>query len=97
MAAHAAGWAVNEHEVTQRGRLHRKRSQCAQILDVLEDGGWHTTAEILGIVPSVVHSRIAELRRKGYVIEHACDGPGADGNRYRLVPRDTLFPLDEAV
>jgi hypothetical protein len=36
-------------------------------------------------VPSIVHSRIAELRKRGYIIEHERVGPGASGSRYRLL------------
>jgi hypothetical protein len=62
-------------------------SQCLKILNVLEDGDWHTTSEILRAVPSIVHSRIAELRKRGYIIEHETTGTGANGSRYRLVER----------
>lgn len=62
-------------------------SQCEKIMRVLEDGEWHTTSEILRAVPSIVHSRIAELRKRGYIIEHERTGSGAQGSRYRLVER----------
>lgn len=65
-------------------RPHRF-SQSAKILTLLEDGRWHTTAEILRAVPSVVHSRIADLRKFGWLIEHDTTGMGAEGSRYRLV------------
>jgi hypothetical protein len=48
-------------------------------------GTWITTAEILRDVPSIVHSRIADLRKRGYLIEHRTTGVGAAGSEYRLV------------
>jgi hypothetical protein len=61
-------------------------SQCARILAVLEDGNWHTTAEIHQRVGGcVLHSRIAELRARGFAIEHETTGQGASGSRYRLL------------
>lgn len=67
-------------------------SQAARILAVLSDGYWHTNAEIHRKVGGcVLHSRIAELRKRGYVIEHVTTGSGATGSRYRLLdePADT--------
>lgn len=64
-------------------RPHRL-SQASRILTLLEDGRWHTTAEILRVVPSIVHSRISDLRKHGYLIEHDTTGSGAEGSRYRL-------------
>jgi hypothetical protein len=68
-----------------RPRKPARFSQCEKILRVLEDGEWHSTAEVLQQVPSIVHSRIAELRKRGYIIEHERVGPGASGSRYRLL------------
>lgn len=65
-------------------RPHRY-SQCSKLLRILEDGRWHTTAELLRLVPCIVHSRIAELRKYGYTVEHDRTGVGAEGSRYRLV------------
>jgi hypothetical protein len=48
-------------------------------------GTWITTAEILRDVPSIVHSRIADLRKRGYTIQHRTTGVGAAGSEYRLV------------
>jgi hypothetical protein len=75
--------AVAERQA--RPRKPARFSQCEKILRVLEDGEWHSTAEVLQQVPSIVHSRIAELRKRGYIIEHETTGPGASGSRYRLV------------
>ena len=63
-------------------------SQTARLLDWLSDGEWWTTSELLYRVPCIVHSRIAELRKQGYRIEHETTGPGASGSRYRLVQFD---------
>lgn len=60
-------------------------SQCDRIAALLADGEWWTTRDLLREVPSIVHSRIAELRARGYEIEHERVGPGAAGSRYRLV------------
>ena len=63
----------------------RPNSQAARILTLLRERP-HTTSEILREVPSIVHSRIAQLRELGYVI--ACDrtkGYGAGAFRYTLL------------
>lgn len=69
-----------------RGTRSRRRSQLDRVLEILADGKWHTTAEILRLVPCVLHSRIAEARARGLNVE--CDhtaGVGAESYRYRLV------------
>lgn len=62
-------------------------THCDRLLEELSDGEWHphTSLYRLGMI---VHSRVADLRRKGYVIETERDG---DLHLYRLVGR-----LDEA-
>lgn len=57
-----------------------KRSQAQRILDVLADGREHSHHEFYGWC--VLHSRIAELRRRGHEIEVRRDG---DLYLYRLV------------
>jgi hypothetical protein len=47
-------------------------------------GGWVSTSELLRDVPSIVHSRIADLRKRGHDIQHKTTGPGAAGSWYRL-------------
>lgn len=74
-----------------RWRPHRY-SQCGKILRCLEQGGWWTTAELLHEVPAVIHSRIAELRKHGYTIEHRRTGQGANGSEYRLALDATVAP-----
>ena len=59
-------------------------SQSYKLLRILEDGHWHTTRDLLREVPCIVHSRISELRKRGYEIEHETTGVGAAGSRYRL-------------
>lgn len=72
-------------------------SQCARILAVLEDGEWHTTAEIHQRVGGcVLHSRIAELRTRGFAIEHETTGPGAAGSRYRLLDEPAEGSLESS-
>lgn len=61
-----------------------KRSQTQQLLDLLSDGSWWSCAELLREVPCIVHSRINDLRGKGYRIEHETRGAGASGSFYRL-------------
>jgi hypothetical protein len=52
---------------------------------VLRDGRWHTAAEIHQLAGfSRLNSRISELRKRGYEIEHETTGVGAAGSRYRL-------------
>jgi hypothetical protein len=60
-------------------------SQCDRVLELLADGEWWTTRELLREVPCVVHSRVAELRKRGLEIEHETVGAGAAGSRYRLL------------
>lgn len=68
-------------------------TDCEFILDVLGDGEEHTLAELLSRSMDergcglTVHSRVAQLRTRGHVIEHATV-KGADrghGHTYRLV------------
>ena len=56
-------------------------SQCDRILDVLADGREHNHHEFYGWC--VLHSRVAELRKRGYRIEQRRDG---DLYLYRLIP-----------
>lgn len=60
-------------------------SQSAQILDVLAHGGWVTSQDLHRRVFCVLHSRVAALRKRGYVIEHRGEGFGAELHEYRLV------------
>jgi len=59
-------------------------TQTGRLLALLELGGWWSTRDLLSEVPSVVHSRISDLRAKGYDIEHKTTGEGAPGSFYRL-------------
>lgn len=67
-------------------------SQSSKLLRILEDGDWHTTRDLLRDVPCIVHSRIAELRKRGYTIEHETVGVGAEGSRYRLISDEASAP-----
>jgi len=60
-------------------------TQCERILALLADGKWHLAAEVYRL-GCIAHSRIAELRSRGHVIEcERCDGEGAAAYRYRLL------------
>jgi len=59
-------------------------SQAGRILALLEQGGWWSTSDLLKAVPAITHSRIADLRKAGYVIEQKTVGPGAQGSLYRI-------------
>ena len=62
-------------------------SHCDRILHALRDGHWHTTAQLYRDVgPCILHSRIADLRRKGHNVQgrHVPGRTGADGYQYRL-------------
>lgn len=62
-----------------------KHSQCDRILALLRTGP-KTTRQILDVVPSIVHSRIANLREKGYEISCTrTKGEGAGGFLYTLL------------
>lgn len=65
-------------------------SHNAQLRAVLSDGLWHTSSELHRRVFCVLHSRIAEMRRQGYVIEHRGSGAGADRHEYRLVSTERV-------
>ena len=60
-----------------------------RLLDRLSDGRWHSAAELYFELNVMVHSRVADLRRRGYVVE--CERipgeRGARAYRYRLLPK----------
>lgn len=70
----------------------RQRTDCDFLLEVLSDGGWHSTSEILrrSFVERghgmTVHSRVSDLRKKrGLEVEHRrAAGERADAFQYRL-------------
>lgn len=68
------------------GQRRPRVTQGAQLLDLLADGRWHTTASILRVVPCILHSRVAEIDKRGqHRIEHRGAGGGAENHSYRLV------------
>lgn len=76
----------------------RPQSQAARILRALSDGRWHSSAAIHRKVGTTrLNSRISELRKRGYEIEHErVKGRGPFGHRYRLatpLPRAELSRL----
>lgn len=65
-------------------------SQCWRLLEILEDGKWHSSRELIFRVPCVLHSRIVELRERGerlgtFRIEHRGEGGGAENHEYRYI------------
>jgi hypothetical protein len=52
-------------------------THCGRILELLSDGRWHNHHELYAL-NVVAHSRIAELRERGHVIDHR-RVVGADG------------------
>lgn len=56
-------------------------THCERLLAVLSDGREHDHHELYGL-GMIVHSRVADLRKRGHVIEHRRDG---DLSVYRLV------------
>ncbi len=60
-------------------------SQNARLRAVLADGEWHRSDELHRKVFCLVHSRIAEMRRQGYRIEHKGGGAGAANHYYRWI------------
>lgn len=70
-------------------------SHCQRILEALRDGQWHTThALYIEVGPCILHSRIADLRRKGHNVQgrHVPGKTGADGYQYRLQPTAAAPP-----
>lgn len=66
-------------------RRPSRLSQSGKLLALLErDRRWWSTAELLREVPCIVHSRVAEIRKYGWNVEHRTTGPGARGSEYRL-------------
>jgi hypothetical protein len=65
----------------------KPETHCGRVLAALSDGKWHTTRSLYREAgPLILHSRIADLRRKGYRIEceHiAGKGSGAGAYRYQ--------------
>ena len=70
-------------------------SHCQKILDALRDGQWHTTAQLYrDCGPMILHSRISDLRHKGFDVEgrHVPGMTGADGYEYRLAEATKVRP-----
>ena len=59
---------------------------CERVRLALADGQWHTARELYSSTFTVVHSRISDLRRKGYTIEcRRTSGSDARSYQYRLI------------
>jgi hypothetical protein len=68
----------------------RRPTQEERIMEILADGEWHSSHELHRRVFCVLHSRVANLRRKGresgsYDLQHKGGGAGTDVHWYRLV------------
>lgn len=64
----------------------KRPTHCQRVYDLLSDGQWHTHHEgyALGVI---LHSRVADLRKKGHTIEHRRNG---DVSEYRLLPESSV-------
>jgi len=72
-------------------------SGCNRILEALRDGEWHTSADLYRQCGHLIlHSRISDLRHKGYVVEgrNVPGKSGVDGYQYRLVANEVRQPVD---
>src|SRR4051812_11424509 len=75
------------------GKNAAKRTHCELLIDLLRDGRWHSTSELLRSTMELtgegmtVHSRVSQLRGRGVVIQHRHVGgeEGARAHEYRLV------------
>jgi hypothetical protein len=69
----------------------RRASQCDKVLARLEDsaGAWVSLPELVRVSGAyAVHSRVSDLRRRGYSIEQASEHrDGLVHSSYRLVDR----------
>jgi hypothetical protein len=72
------------------------------VLSVLSDGHWHSLNDVLresfaergcGLT---LHSRVADLRKQGHVIEWRKVGPRGAGSQYRLVVPERQLSLEDA-
>ena len=75
-------------------------SQNSRILRVLGDEHWHTTANLYRKCGGMIlHSRISELRKHGFEIDHEVipGKSGALGHRYRLLNSPSPADLDAIV
>jgi hypothetical protein len=63
-----------------------------RVLQLLTDGRWHSSAEIEKACEVTCHSRLADLRRDGHVIEKRRNSNATGRHMYswRLVPQSAL-------
>jgi hypothetical protein len=78
----------------------RSQTDCEFLLSVLDDESWHSTSELLRRsiedrgFGMTVHSRISDLRSKGFAIEHRqVKGERAAAHEYRLLGDSASEPL----
>ena len=60
-----------------------RRTDAELVLEVLRRSKGHWVPNLYLLTGVMVHSRVADLRRKGYQIEHKCFGKR--DHRYRLL------------
>lgn len=66
----------------------KRPSHVERVASILADGAWHTSDELYRRTRCIVHSRIADLRRKGWEIEYQrLDGNTTRHHRYRVIRR----------
>jgi hypothetical protein len=64
------------------------KTQCDTVLELLDDGAWHTTLEFVELGILRVSARVFELRRRDFAIEVRVSGRGRRGRStyaYRLL------------
>lgn len=92
-ANRARVWRVASR-ATGRPRTAAKPSQAQRMADLLADGQWHSDAELWDIGVGRPNSRAAELRSRGYTVEHrreASEVLPSRAHQYRITSR----PLGE--
>ncbi len=77
----------------------RPDTHCGKVLAALSDGLPHTTRQLYREAgPMILHSRVADLRKKGYRIEcEHVDGKGTGAAAYRYTWLDAPAPTNGPV
>ena len=88
-ANRARVWRVASR-ATGRPRTAAKPSQAQRMADLLADGQWHSDAELWDIGVGRPNSRAAELRSRGFMVEHrreASEVLPSRAHQYRITSR----------
>ena len=78
------------------------RTDCESLLDVLRDGREHSLNEILRLSFNergcglTVHSRAADLRKRGHDVRQRTVGKRGNGSLYRLIVKPRQLMLGDA-